>query len=227
MKNLNILFIILLFISCRTSKEIKTDNFFEKWDKASKKYSEKKSTSELENALSEIVANELCKNDDGNYKNFPKLKYFITQDKIKVSMSENFKAKIALYSGKVDNYSILLDEKFKFVDSIFYNRINCNNNFLKPLILTSEYKKKALGKLKYGFGSFSYGKNEDNARVLLDCHHSSKYFTIPYKIENITFNESIDSAMVSTSSIYDGYGKLYIKENESWKFKKELWHLAE
>jgi hypothetical protein len=226
MKNLNILFIILLLlISCKASREIKTDKFFEKWEQDSKKYSEKKPTSELEKALSEIVSIELCKNDQGYYNNFPKLKYFIAQEKIKVSMSENFRATIALFSRKYDNFDDLL-EKFKFKDSIFYNRINCNNNYLKPLILTSEYRKKALGKLRYGFGSSSFRRNTDNARVLLDSRYEKKYYTIPYRVGNVQFNESIDSAMVSTSTMFDGYGKLYTKENESWKFKKEIWHLS-
>lgn len=226
MKNLNILFIILLLISCKASKEIKTDKFFEKWEQDSKKFSERKPASELEKALSEIVSIELCKNDQGYYNDFPKLKYFVVQEKIKVSMSENFRAEMALHSGKYDNFDILVDEKFKFVDSIFYNRINCNNNYLKPLIFTSEYRKKALGKLRYGFGSSSFGRNKDNARVLLDSRYEKKYYGTPYRIENVRFNESIDSAMVSTASKFDGYGKLYIKENESWKFKKEIWHLS-
>jgi len=219
MKYLNIFIIILCFllISCKASKETNTDKFFEKWEQDSKKNSEITSTSELENSIKEIVQNELCTNGEIYVKRFPKLKYFITQEKIKVSISENLPI----------NTISLLKEKFVFVDSLFYNQISCNDNFLKPLILTNDYKKKALGKLKYGFGSSSYGKNEENARVLLDCHHSSKYFTLPYKIENITFNKSVDSAIVSTSSIYHTYGKLYIKENESWKFKNEIWHLVE
>jgi hypothetical protein len=219
MKYLNIFLIILFFllISCKASKEVNTDKFFEKWEKDSKNISEINSISKLENSIKEIVQNELCQNFEIYVKRFPKLKYFITQEKIKISMSENLPV----------NTISLLQEKFVFVDSLFYNRINCNNNFLKPLILTDENKKKVLGKLKYGFGSSSDGINEDNARVLLDSHHSSKYFTLPYKIENITFNKSIDSAIVSTVSIYDDYGKLYIKENESWKFKSEIWHLVE
>lgn len=208
---------IFFLISCKASKEINTDKFFEKWERNSEKISENKSNSKLENAIREIIQNELCGNDEIYAKRFSKLKYFITQEKIKVSMSENLPL----------NTISLLKEKFVFVDSLFYNRINCKNDFLKPLILTQEYKKKALGKLKYGFGSSSYGKNEDNARVLLDSHYSSKYFTLPYKIENVTFNKSIDSAIVSAVSTYHSYGKLYIKENESWKFRNELWHLVE
>jgi hypothetical protein len=226
MKKLYIL-LVLMTISCKTSRERKTNIFFEKWEQDSQNYLKQKSTSKLENALSDILSNELCENQDDSYNNFPKLKYFIIQEKIKVSMSENFKAKIAMHFIKSTDLSILMDEKFKFVDSLFYNRINCNNKSLIPLVLTSEYRKKALGKLKYGFGSFSYGKNKDNARVLLDCHHSSKYFTMPYKIGIITFNASIDSAIVETSSIYDGYGKLYTKENLSWRLNKELYHLVE
>lgn len=210
---------LILLASCSSSKEANTDKFFDKWEKESENLINKTSLKGFEDDINQITSLELCENSNHeNFKNFPKLKYSIVQENINISLVENLKGFVTKRS---------FETKFIYEDSIYKNHLKCNNNHLKSLVLTEVYKKQINGKLKYGFGSLANKKNSENARALLESHHTSNYYTLPYKIERINFNKRIDSSFVESASTYHGYGKLYVKENNSWKLVKEIYHLVE
>lgn len=220
--------IIVLSFSCTSSREISLNRFFSKWEHDSEILFNKRISKELEIDINQIATLELCENSkEDSYVNYPKLKYSILQENIKVSLSERLIQ--TLNQLDFNNQKKLSDfeEKIIFSDSIFNYKINCSSNSLKPLILTNEYKKKINGKLKNGLGSLASGKNNENARAILEAHHTSNYHTLKYKINAIKLNQRIDSALIETSTIYDSYGKLYVKENNTWKLNKEVYHLVE
>lgn len=220
--------IFLFLISCSVSKETNADNFFSKWEQDSEIIFNKRISKGLEIDVNQIATLELCENSKkDSYINYPNLKYSIVQENIKVSLSERLTQTLNQLDFNKQKQLSDFDEKIIFNDSIFNYKLNCNSNSLKPLILTNEYKKKINGKLKYGLGSLIRGKNQENARAILEAHHTSNFFTLKYKINGIKFNQKKDSALVQTTNIYDSYGKLYVKENNTWKFVKEIYHLVE
>jgi hypothetical protein len=232
MKNKIILlpFFIFLLISCNTTKEIKTDAYFNKWQNETIKILKKKTSNKIENALKEIGSFEFCgyyKNESNKnvYKPFPKLKYFLMQEKINVTVIERLKGSILLAGIEKNTTKPTFDIVSK--DSLYENLSICNETHLQPLIVTKPYQKKMLGKLKYGFGSVQSGENKDNAKAILESHHSSTSYKIPYNINMITFNKAIDSAVVETSSTYNSYLILYTKKSDSWQTRKEISHLVE
>jgi hypothetical protein len=213
------LVLLISIISCSSFKEIKTEKLYNKWEQSTKTISRIKTTNKLEIDIQTLVNFQLCKYDK-EYINhlkteFPNLKYRIVQDKIKVTMLD-----------KLTTESYFFPKEIIFKDSLFINRTNCDNG-LTTLILTEKYKNKVLGKLKYGFGSSSESKNKKNARAILESHHSSEYYRIPFKINEILFNKSIDSAIVITSSTYHENGEQFIRKEGKWVLDKEIYHSVE
>ena len=210
----------MFIASCNSYKEFQAERLYKKWEVESKAISEQKSTG-LESEIQKLIDNQLCNNNDDEYfvyqkKKFPKLKYRILQNKVKVTLVEN-----------LTNESYFHPEKVIFKDSIFQNKINCGKTNLTPLILTNKYKTKILGKLRYGFGSSQEEKNKENARAILESHHSVEYYNLPFRIDEILINKSVDSAIVKTSSTYHEVGEIFINKKGKWILAKELYHSVE
>lgn len=222
------LVIIILLVSCTASKEASADKFFKKWEQDSEIILGNSTPKLLGIAVNKIASIELCENNNNeSYAKFPKLKYSIIQENINVSLFKNLSQTLNQFDLNKQKLPSYLFDKVIYEDSISKFNLNCNSSNLKPLILTDEYKKKINGKLIYGLGSLASGKNQENARAILESHHTSNNFTLKFKVTGIKFNQKMDSAFVETSTIYDSYGKLYVRENDDWKYIKEIYHLVE
>jgi hypothetical protein len=217
-KYFKIIFLVTLFFSCKSTKERLADKFFSKWELESKQILSNNSKNQLEKNISEISSLITC-NRKLEKKTFPKLKYKIINKDIIVSMvmdlnDNDFKEINAPLSFR--------RAKYIFKDSIFINSATCNKSNQKLLILTDYYKKNILSKLRYGFSSFYKGKNDKNARVLLNRDHRSKSYEIIQKIGNMTFNKSQDSVIVDISRTYTLDRLRYVKVNDKWFFDKTI-----
>lgn len=223
---LTLLIFFIFLLSCKSRrtdayKSKKIDNFFTKWERKSNLISDAKITG-LEYDIKKLSEAVLCEDKSDYYnrarKEFPNLRYRILQGSIDISVFD--------YLGNFDSFEFFM--LFAIKNYVIDNRAKCHNNKMTSLIvLNKKYKNKVFGKLKYGFGSFSEGKNKDNARAILENHHSSKNYGVSYGINEICINKSADTAVVKSSSVYSHYTDLYIKTNGKWEFKKNLSYIIE
>jgi len=221
---LTILIFSIFFFSCRVYKEKKIEKFYKKWEEDTAIINSQKLNTPIEKAVQDIIEIELCKNQAKKLqhlkKDFPKLKYQVLQDRVKVIYAKHFK--------KEEYGTGYYHEKNIFKDSLFQVTTKCNHNDFKLLILKDKYKRKVSGRLKYGFGSYGKKRSKASARTILENHHTSpNYHELSLKINYLIFNKALDSMMTYMASVYNEWKNLYVKKNGKWVFVKELVHISE
>ena len=222
MRILSVLLIIVLTLlanSCMVKKEMRIDEYFEKWHKKSRSMADIKPQDDLERNINELSKLVFCSFDSSDNaklrQSYPKLQYQVFQGEISVTKAVELPDPLTS------------DPIAVFKDSTFVNRTTCSNSQLAALIVFDEYKNVTGRRLRPGFGSSYQGRNNEKARTLLASHHSAKYFTIPFEISSIVINESLDSAIVYTSTTYEYFAKRYIKDDAEWRVDTLLYHLME
>ncbi len=218
-----ILVLSLFLSSCKGLKEKRISRFFQEWEEASIPINKKEydKLSELEKSTYDIAKDQFCRKiSESSNSDFPLLQYQIINNNIRVSLCEYF-----TYHNP--GFEFLNENKLIFKDSIINVKPECNDSQLKLLFVSNKFKKRAFGSLKYGFGSVNEGENKKNARAILEAHYSNRQYGVPFVLDHISFNRSMDSAYVVTGDTYSSNSFLYLKESDNWVLDRLLSELIE
>ncbi len=204
-----------LIISCTSIKEYppekkeqNTKQFFDKWYAESQQIlAGNKAKGELQKNINEILALFLTQNEKVDFKKrFPKLKYQILHENIKISIYRKL--------GETPK-----DEDLIFSEIDFKHSLNYDNSNKKILVFTEQYEKILQKKLPYGFTDQTQKQNK-NARAMLIKMSENLNYDIPAQI-HILFNQELNSAIVyryRKGSFGKPYWFRYHKENNQWKY---------
>lgn len=205
--------------SCASYKESRTDKYFQNWK--SKVINMHNYAINKNGIVQNLIDLELCINDtEANTlkKHFPKLEFFIVQEKVLTyTLTILPKYGIELFIPEESSHFKLNSKR------IIKNIPLCTQSGLFPLVAFNKYKRKTTGKLKYGFGVLSEGKNINTAKALLDSHHSVIDYNIPKRISKILLNDSQNTALVYTSTTYESSIKRYRRNDSGWEFDKLIY----
>lgn len=229
--NLKVVFllaVVSVLESCDT-----TSLFFNEWEKESLQIVSTPTKTDLEKNIQDISTILCCTPKSEKGHRYPKIKYKIVNEHIKVavvktSMNHPKFRKFTRKNLSWDTLQLWNDEpKYWFEDSLFTNKPICDTNSLSPLLFFEKYQQIVPGKLKKGFGSSS-GINEKKALVVVESHHTNpQYFSSHFELNSITFNTTLDTAIVLVSSLYSGSEYRYVKKENIWVQDELLYHLTE
>ncbi len=185
----------------------------------------RKTTVITDESTRQLIDLELCSTDQTQVdlvkRDFPKLAYEIFQEFVEIHTV----SVLPEYKGDLFDYDFNPEYTG---DTATYQYIPaCPQGALLPLMELKKYRKQTAGKLKYGFGSISEGRNTGNARAILESHYSVVNYVIPKRIEKVIMSENEKAALLYVSTTYRYLVKRYLKTAGVWEFDEILYYTIE